>query len=211
MKKTIMLLLCVLLVLSLCACAKSTAPASTEEAAAAPAFKTFGEIYDAHPEEELGKALCSDYYIYAFTLNGITYRAIGTPVGETYDALWDLDWSEDGTEEKLKELVKTLSIDRLDNLTAAIPTQEELDKLVGKTGQELLDDGWTSAGWNLETMEFWMDKGPYCCTVIFDGKVDNNEDFEEEDMYPLVVKSIQYSNISDATNIELDENGKIVD
>ena len=55
-------------------------------------------------------------------------------------------------------------------------SQEELDKLVGKTGQELLDTGWSDGyGYNLEEMEFWLDYGPFSYAVVFDDPVPESE------------------------------------
>ena len=97
-----------------------------------------------------------------------------------------------------------MEIDKLENLSDTVIPQEELDKLVGKTGEELINDGWNAGmGYNLETMEFYLNKGAFEYTVVFDGKLENSDDFDEEEaIKPLVVKSVTLNGIGDATNVE---------
>lgn len=72
-----------------------------------------------------------------------------------------------------------------------------------QTGQELIDDGWSVWGFNVETMEFNMSHGPYNYIVVFDGKVKMTEDLDGNDAAaPLKVKSVKYDGIGDAANIE---------
>ena len=89
----------------------------------------------------------------------------------------------------------------LENLTEAIPKQEELDKLVGKTGEDLIKDGWTEGGgWNYQDMIVYMNHGVFSFEVEFEGKLDNPETADFESIKPLVVKSVKYTGIGDAAN-----------
>ena len=47
-----------------------------------------------------------------------------------------------------------------------------------------------------------MSHGPFAYTVVFEGTVKNAEDFEEEDIKPLVVKSVTYSGLGNATSLD---------
>jgi hypothetical protein len=98
-------------------------------------------------------------------------------------------------------------INRIENLSEQIPPQTELDKLIGKTGKELLDDGWMTSGcYDLEDMVFNMDKGMFSYNVSFESngvKPDNTDDFiDREAIQPLIVKSISYAGIGFATDLE---------
>ena len=95
----------------------------------------------------------------------------------------------------------------IENLSAQIPSQETLDALIGKTGEELLNDGWTCEGWtfegqNLNELVFHLNHGPFAYDVTFDGTEDLPEDFDEANLNPLTVASITCSGIGDATAIE---------
>jgi len=121
------------------------------------------------------------------------------------EALFDLDWEDPNRDEKERELISPLKVVSIDNLTESIPSQEELDKLVGKTGAELFDDGWYNSGWSLYDMEnptFYMSKGPYSYNMVMIGDIADPENFEEEDVGLLVVKSVTFDSISDPTYLD---------
>lgn len=203
MKKILALCLMLLLSLSLIGCGQQQ-----QQTGDSPSeIETIGDAQRISSGENEQEALYGDYYIYAFESDGTCYRAIAAVPAEISDELWDLDWDDP----KKSELVAPLPVEKLENLSEMIPSQEELDSLVGKTAQELFDDGWYNTGWNLTDMEFWMNYGPFSYTVVLDGDVGNYEDFEEDDMAPLVVKSISCDGLGDATSIELDEDGKLVE
>ncbi|MBQ7432651.1 MAG: hypothetical protein IJV50_04195 [Lachnospiraceae bacterium] len=151
---------------------------------------------------DYGSAAYEDTYVYAFEQDGIFYRAIAQSSPEVLDEIFQLDWEDADYDTKKNELISSLEVLQIENLSEMIPDQSELDNWIGKTGQELFDEGWTNSGWNLDTMEFYMDYGPFAYIVTFDGSVENYEDFEEEDMNPLVVTSVLYDGLGDATNIE---------
>ena len=163
-------------------------------------FKTFADVvkYDS-----ISTSLLDDKYVYVFEVDGVYYRAIADLPDDVAKKLDSLDYSQE-YDGKVLEIVSPLEVSRLDNLSEAIPAQDELDKYVGKTGQELLDDGWGCWGCNLNDMEFTMSKGDYLFSVVFDAEpMEMPEDFDEEEtIKPLTVKSVTYEGIGDATNIQ---------
>ena len=163
------------------------------------AVTTLGELLGL---PEYGYAAYENTCIYVFEQDGIFYRAIAECPEEVFDAVMELDFSDEQYEEKKTELISPLKVTDIQNLTEAIPTQEELDQLVGKTGEDLLSDGWTVSGWNLTDMEFYMDHGPFSYRVILDGTLENAEDFEQEDIAPLVVVSVTYEGLGDPTMLD---------
>ncbi len=191
---------------------KITRKTTTGGTAAIESLKTIGDVMALEPDSEQ-TAMYNDYCIYVFELEGTNYRVISSMPADVSEAVWALDWADVDHDRKQKELISPLEIQKYENLDDSIPTQEELDAFIGKTGEDLFDDGWYNSGWDLEQMEFWMNKGPHCCKVVFEGYVDaaDYETFEEEDIYPMIIKSIAYDGLGDATNIELDENGKMIE
>ena len=141
-------------------------------------------------------------FVYVFDLEGTHYRVIAPMTDEQFQEFMDLEFDDPDYDAKLEKVIGPLKIEKWENLNDMIPAQEELDQWVGTTGQELFDAGWTNSGWNLDNMEFWMDYGPFMYTVVMEGTVENVEEFDEEDIAPLVVKSVTYNDLGDASYIE---------
>ncbi len=198
---TLITLLAVLLLLASVGCQKAVGTANAQNAAeteTAPSYATIGELQADQKISHEQWEYDDSYYVEVFEQDGVSYRAIASLTEELSEQLFGLDWEDPEHDEKQAALLAPIPIDRIENLTAQIPPQEELDKLVGKTGKELLDDGWNISGYNLDTMEFWMNKGLFNYTVIFDGKLEDSEDFYDyEAIQPLTVKSVTYSNVGD--------------
>lgn len=160
--------------------------------------KTIGEVMGLPSESNS----CSDKkFVYVFEQDDNYYRAMADCTPETFDAVSALDFNDANYDEKLREIVSGLEVSAIENLTEAIPTQEELDKLIGKTGDELIKEGWTDGGGqNLEDMIFYMEHGVFSFEVAFDGELENKENVSFESIKPLVVKSIKYTGLGDAAN-----------
>lgn len=161
--------------------------------------KTLGELLGL---PNYGTSFNEEYFIYAFEQDGIIYRAVAEITPEISEALFALDFDDPEYAAKVKELVSQQKILRIDNLSETAPSQDELNALVGKTGKELFENGWTNSGWNLNDMVFQMNHGPYSFSIVFEGNVENKDDFDEEDINELVVKSVEYVGVGDPTFFE---------
>lgn len=211
MKKTLAFLFACLTALSLLAgCgtekgAADAAPAAQEAenapAAEASAFQTMGDVFSYDSENN---GFSDTHFVYVFKKDGITYRAIAELPPEISEAIWEIDFFDEDRDAVIMDLVAPLPIMRLDDLSGMIPAQEELDALVGKNVQELLDDEWSFWYWNMEAMEGGMYHGPFSFLLTFDGTVENPEEFDESQADRLTVSSVTFDGIGDATNV-LDE------
>lgn len=145
-------------------------------------------------------------FIYIFALDDVFYRAIAQVPAETEAEIAALDLDDEFYNDKVNSLIMALEISRIENISAAVPAQEELDALAGKTGADLLDDGWYVAyGYDLEKMQFFMNRGLFSYTVTFDGSlesVDETGDFEE--IRPLKVLSVVYDGLGDASDLSVE-------
>jgi len=134
------------------------------------------------------------------------YRAIAAISKEDSDAYMKVDFADEDYQEQQNKIVAPLKIDKIEDLSDQLISQEELDKLVGKTGKELVEDGWTYNGsYFLEEMQFELNKGPFVYMFVFDGSVDEKdyEDYDaEKGTRDMKVKSASFSALGDATNIE---------
>ena len=109
-----------------------------------------------------------------------------------------------GTDAAVEKLLAPLEVTSLTNLSEQIPPQEELDKLVGKTGQELFDDGWTYWFYDLDEMKAGLNSGLFAYEVLFDydgEPMENTDDFDfYEEFKDLKVKSVTFTGLGDAAN-----------
>ena len=205
MRKVLSLILALLLALALTAgCGQSgdSGEDAGTEAVTLDTMRTLGEVYALEGAEFSQYGFDDDQFVYVFQYGGDYYRVVCPMTPELNEAGMAIDWGDEDHDDKLMEIVGGQEIQRLDNLSESIPAQEELDVFVGKTLGELKEAGWTNSGWNLDDMEFWMDYGPFCYTVVVEGEVADPDAVEDEDMDPLVVKSVTWMSIGDATDLE---------
>ena len=111
----------------------------------------------------------------------------------------------DDSDEKLLEIVGSLPLESVEDLTLNIPDQAELDKLIGKTGQELLDEGYEIWGYysDGEELYFNLEKGDYAYLATFneDPPIKETSSYQDN-MSFRTLKSLVYEGIgSGATDI----------
>lgn len=190
MKKLLILLCAVLL---LCGCAEQTA-VQPDTAADSEPIATLGSVLG-KGAEIYASAYNEDRYVCVFGKDGAMLRAVARLTPEAYQAL------RDGSESA--ELLAAMETESVEDLTAAMPRQAELDRLVGKTGGELLDDGWEIVGHTIyndfmSSTVFYLVKGFYSYTVQFDEAVSVDENFSEADaMRPLTIASVTCDGVSE--------------
>ncbi|MBR5721465.1 MAG: hypothetical protein IKX78_03150, partial [Clostridia bacterium] len=195
MKKTIALILTAILLLSVFAGCGQTDNGGKKDTAEVPEFKTLGDIVDFIKDGGDHQYLYGDgLFIFAFSKDNVYYRAFMDMTDEMSDEIWDLEFDENWLE-GLKNIAGDLEVKKVENLSEKIPSQEELDKLVGKTGQYLMDEGWDYNYYNLVDMETGMTHKEFSYTVIFeyDGEpMENSDDFDFwENFKDLVIKSVK--------------------
>ena len=216
MKKYLVILLALVLALTMFTACGGTSeePAggsdsesgSAAEGSLDPAtIKTFEDVFSVADEENSQYAFTDTVYVYAFPYGDDYYRAEVELTEEESNALWELDYEDPEHDAKMKEIVSPLEITTFTNLTEGAPDQAYLDSLVGKTGGELFDDGWSYNYYNLEDMEAGLDHGVYSFMVTFeyDGEqMENTDDFDfYEEFRDLKIKEITYEGIGDGTYI----------
>ena len=227
MKKALCILLALAAVLLLAGCGKKQAaePApgapkadtphagsageagSAEEAisptAAIDSFVTLADAFAAAEPDNYQAATYEDRYVYVFLFDDTYFRVTAPLSAEVYDRLSAIDIFADDAKEQESAILSPLAIETRENVTAMIPVQAELDRWVGKTGGDLLDDGWYITGYYLDEALFYMNSGMFEYTVTVDGKLTYTDDFDEyEAIRPLTVKSVVFTALGDATNLD---------
>jgi len=146
----------------------------------------------------------ADRYVYVFEQDEVIYRAIAESNEDTFNALFDLDWDDPQYAEKERAILSPLPVLTIENLSEQIPTQAEMDRIIGKNGGELLDDGWTLSGWNLQDMQFYMNHGFFSYLVTMEGEAADPDEFEDEDIRPFVVTAVSYQGFGDTASLDED-------
>lgn len=182
-------------------------------------LKTFGDIMEQIPEEQLrGQSISEAHIVYAFENGGVIYRAIGNPTDELLNAVFSPGESPEAREEEAQKLLKSIAIDKLENLSEQILSEDECKAFVGKTKDELLKAGWKMTGnFNLADVIIYMDYGPFSYEVTFEGESEllkqiqkdstlmEAPDFDvEEVIKTMTVKSIANPELSDSSYDEID-------
>ncbi len=210
MKKTVLLVLTLAFALFVfTACGQTQSASSESERTFDPSqAKIMGDVFPYAGEGETQSAYSETEYVLVFTVDDTYYRAVAKMPEDVSKDVWAIDFEDEEKDQKIQDLISPLEIDSLENLTEQMPKQEELDELIGKTGQELFDDGWTYWSYDLESMEAGLNHGAYAFTVAFeyDGEqMENTDDFDfYEEFKDLKVKSVTLSGLGDAANPEME-------
>ena len=196
MKKLISVILAAMLALAVLAGCSSERPESREDVDVT-SFKTIGRIWESGKLGEIySSATYEDRHVFAFEMDGKLYRVTAPISKETFDAVMAIDYMDEDWQEKEDRLIYPLAIEKWEDLSERIPSQDELGTLIGKTGEDLVNDGWTITGYDLSENRFWMEKGAFRYIVMFDGDAGNFEGFDvEEDMGRLTVKSVEFNGL----------------
>ena len=166
-------------------------------------LETIGDAMNVASAEVYQAATYEDVHIYVFEYEGTIYRVFAPVTEEIFQAIMDIDYDDPDKDEKENALVSPLVIEKRENISEKIPSQEELDEWKGKTGEDLLNDEWEIYGYNLDTMEFYMNHQLFSYIVTFDGELELTDDFDEyEAVKPLKILSVTYEGLGDAASKE---------
>lgn len=218
MKRTIAWLLCAVLVLGLCACGSNvTVTGSGGEEAAEPAvtslseLKTMGDALTVGKDSQYIASWNEAHYIYCFMLGDTPVRAVADLDAEMYAKVDEVIFSGDeDAEEQLAELLSPLPLSSVEDLSDHMLSDKDLSSLSGKTGKDLLDDGWVTNGsyWSDDGgLAVLMDKDIMCYQINFDSDVEHGDDFDvEEAIRDLTVASASFFGLGDScTDIDTHE------
>lgn len=203
MKRTLYFILAALVLLSALTGCSLKNVVGKPDAASVESIQTLGDGLALDEQDFHESAVFLGICIVGIHVDGVVYRAFADVPADVEEAIYAIDYSDPDSQKIYEDLISPLPVERVENLTEGIPAQEELDKLVGKTGGELLDDGWLSTGYMLDDMRFFFDHGVYSYEVVFDGQLEMSDDFDEyEAIRPLTVKSVVCTGVGDITYME---------
>lgn len=147
--KAVATVLCLALsALPLAACsgqqANEDTSAPSEQAAAldTSSWKTLGDAL-ATQTDSMSSGWDDNYYVAVFHAGDSVVRVVAKMTSEASDKLDAVDWLAEDVDEQVAAAVGSLELVSAEDLTPEIVSQDELDSLKGKTGQDLVDAGWT--------------------------------------------------------------------
>ena len=147
------------------------APAATSQAAADPSsWKTLGDAL-ATQTSAMAAGWNDDWYVCVFGAGDSFFRVVAKMDAESSKKLDDVSASDDDYDEKLLAAIGGLELTDVEDVTSEYVAQSDLDKLVGKTGKELVDEGWSFAGYFMyggEQTGATFEKGPFSYSFTFD-------------------------------------------
>ena len=190
MKKTIETLTAAALTLTLlaaplAACSGTTADSdsgssTTEQTADVDisSWKTIGDAIAASSERP-SYGWDENYFLGEFHVDDRIIRVVATSDAATLEQTYDLEFDAEDYDEKFDAIVGALEIVSAEDITDDRLTEDDLAALVGKTGKELVDDGFSFGYYDWYGSEEGcgavMSKGYFSYSVSFDASVSESE------------------------------------
>lgn len=216
MKKLLIILCTAAIALTLGACgsnagssaspnASASADASSSSASqtAVPSFATLGDAFAVEADSS-SYAYSDEGLAYAYEHDGTQVRVTADMTKEVYDACDKISYDDPEHDAKVRAELSSLPVKSVEDLTKSAVPQSELDGFVGKTGKDLLDNGFTNPSFLGADGEcqFYMDNGYHQYTVVFNeaAPADAETADAEQTIAPLTVKSISYMGLSSAAS-----------
>ena len=167
----------------------------------ADVFDVLNKANDEGATPRYSSSLTDTMYVVAFEKEDASYRVeaeVPTDVAAQLDAI---DFFDEQRDEKQEALLGPLPVVRVGDLSAIIPAQEELDALIGMTGQDLLDLGFEyGMGYSFwEATDFYLTRGLVEYVVTFNEKVPEMEDYDavlDELFRSMTVKKVVVDGLS---------------
>lgn len=181
MKRTILILISVLMICLLAGCG-SSAPDDSADGGSVDlsSLKTMSDVFAIQNKDEYSEqtSIFDGKYVYVFTVDGVAYRVIADLPDDVYEQMMSLEY-DDNYDANEQRILADIPVSLAEDLSDQIIPHEELMALEGKTGQELFDAGWRPGSfYNTETLEVWLEYGPYAYNMHFDGKAQDPDNFD---------------------------------
>ncbi|MBR3159858.1 MAG: hypothetical protein IKG18_18820 [Atopobiaceae bacterium] len=178
------------------------APTATSQAAAVDisSWKTLGDAF-AVRTDSLSSGWDEHYYVSVFKADDSIVRVVGKLDADSYAKIEAVDWSKEDAEKQLAEATDAVPLVIADDLTSELVSQDELDKYVGKKGEDLIDDGWTFQSYYMtggDQTGTYFAKGDLVYMITFDISVSDDVDDEGASVMDATVAEAEFGGASDA-------------
>ena len=113
----------------------------------------------------------------------------------------DISYEDPDRDAKRRDLLKDLTVEKIENISDKELSEEQLRALVGKTGKELTDAGWVLWGCKYDEMLFDLDYDCFSYEVTFEGEVNRSDEVDPSVIADLVVKEVVCIGLGDTTGM----------
>ena len=175
--------------LPLAACSSSSGSASSSPAASDAAGSASAQAgIDVSGWKTLGDALADqtgllassnddNYFMIVYNIGESTIRAVAKMKPGVADKLVDLDFFNPDDAEKIVKAIGGLELVSAEDISGGLLSQDDVNAYVGKTGQDLLDDGFAFESYYMyggDETGAEMSRDYFSYTFTFDVHVDEN-------------------------------------
>lgn len=171
-------------------------------------WKTLGDALAYDTKEMSGSSWDEEHYITVFAASdGSVFRVVAKMDADVYAKHEKLDMSDDDYEEKFLQVMGGLELESVEDLTPEKLSQDQLDAYVGKTGKDLVDDGFTFEHYWMyggEETGATMAKGNLAYSVTFDVTVPEDKADSDEAGDAIMDAAIVSMEFSGASNDAVD-------
>ncbi len=119
---------------------------------------------------------------------------------KTYDELMEIDTFDEEGNKRYIEILESLPDCTITSMNDQIPNNDEFDKYIGKTIQELENDGYIRNGYvyNDDGCVFDVEGPKYCLDVQVDEVItfETMDNYSENDIRKLTIKKIDFKGFS---------------
>lgn len=201
--------------LPLAACSSSSGSSTSSDAASGVAtssgatdgvdvssWKTLGDAL-ANQTKLLAATNDDSHYMIIFNIGDATIRAMAKVKPGDTDKLADLDFFNPGDAEKIVKAISGFELVSAEDITDGLLSQEEVNAYVGKTGQDLFDDGFMFESYFMyggDETGAEISRGYYSYNFTFDTHIDEDatEDNGEAVKTATIIEAQSMGNISNA-------------
>lgn len=144
----------------------TTQPAAVDTSS----WKTLSDAL-ATQTESMASSWDSKHYVTVFKAGDSYVRVVVELTDEEAKKVEAVDWSQGDVSKQIEKAAGTAKIVTAEDITAEILDQNTLNTLIGKTGKELVDDGWVFESYFMyggEQTGATMSKGNFGYNVTFD-------------------------------------------
>ena len=192
MKKLLTILFVIALMTAFTACGGASEP------------KTLADVYDLETENFM-EAYDAEYYACYYAIDGKYTRVSATMTQDLYDQADAISFDDPDRDAKVKEILGPVEVTDVQDITALVPAEDDVSALVGKTGQELMDEGYdlTYFAVNGDVTSVSATKD-YCAYLFdFDGTVKDDDPAWKDKVAKMKVTEASFQDL-DFTVLDAD-------
>ena len=152
--------------------------AETPAAVDTSSWTTLADVF-ANTDERLSSGSSDEIYIGVFKSGESYVRVVAEFTPEVYAQTEELDFFAEDYDEQYDAIVGALSLKSAEDITADRIAESDYASYVGKTGQNLIDEGFTFVyydGYGGDETYALFDKGYFSYNVTFDVSVSEDEE-----------------------------------